>query len=285
MVRCNKHEAFQPAADLQSKSADVRPIPSVASSMMCLVEKQTRSLPTDLYRHRYAFDRLKRAALHGSNQLGMAFVALVLPPEFEPMKKRLNSSQQILKKALRDLKASKIDFQANLPLLPAELLEALRGLDQRLVACERSACHWLLSNRRVPDTEADGNWICFGQSIWMRFQFDSELDPESAEVTELHLDWRFPFVECRLADEAHRDRCMSPSLFRFGQWADDHDPVDRPEISRLESEFLKAFLPHVPEIAFLASYVLSCTLTLDRGREWHAPLSRLNTDEEPAFQR
>ncbi len=217
----------------------------------------------------------------------MAFSALVLPPEFEPMKKRLNSSLKILKKGLRDLKASKIDLQANLPPLYAESLEALTVLDQRLMACERAARRWLLSNRRVSDAEESrtGDWICFNQSIWMGFQFDSELDPASAEVAELHLDWRFPFVECRLDDEARIEKYVSPPLFRFGQWADDHDPVDRPETSGLQSEFLKAFLPHVPEIAFFASYVLSCTLTLDRGKEWHASLSRLNTGEEQAFQR
>lgn len=255
--------------------------------MMDRMNEETVLSPRDLYRHRYAFERIKKGTLYGANQIGSMFAALRLPAEFEPVQRRLHSVLEILGETLQDLKRSQIGFQTKLRPLSAELHEALRVLDRNLVVYEGAAHRWLISSCREPGTEEvrTGEWVYINQSVCMSFQFRKDLDPSSAEVAQLCLDWRFPYVECRLGDEAHIETRISSPLFKFGQWADDHDPVDRAETAGLHSELLRAFLPHVPELAFLASYVSSCTLTLYKGKEWHASLLPVNTGAKPAFQR
>ena len=230
--------------------------------------------PADLYRHRYAFDQIKKAALYASNQLGAMSSPLLVPAEWKPIHNRANSARQILREVLNDLRESQIQYQRDLPSLSLELAMSLKALDEKLVVHERAAHQWVLSNRRRARTASKvGDWIYLNESIWMSFQFQTELDPASAENTELCLAWRFASLEFRPCADENEGVEVSDPFFRFGQWADDHFPVDRPEVTELRSELLRAFLPHVPELAFVAGYVSSCTLSLQNGTEWQASLS------------
>ena len=229
--------------------------------------------PIDLYRHRFAFSKLKTAVLYASNQLGAMSSPLLVPEEWKPIHNRANASRQILSGVLKDLKESQIQYQCDLPSLSPESAMSLKALDEKLVVHEKAAHQWVLSNRRRARTASKvGDWIYLNESIWMSFQLQSELDPVSAENTELCLDWRFASLEfCPGLDEEGGIE-ISPPFFRFGQWADDHSPVNRPEVTGLRSELLKAFIPYVPELMFLAEYVSSCALRLEGGTEWQASL-------------
>ena len=231
--------------------------------------------PADLYRRRYAFDAIKKAALYASNQLGAMSSTLLVPAEWKPTHDRANASRQILKGVLKDLKDSQIQYQRDLPLLSPESAMSLKAVDEKLVAQERAARQWFLSHRRGRWSEGStvGDWIFLDESIWLSFNLRPELDPVSAETTELYLSWRFANLEVRSCPDENGDKNALPPFFRFGKWADDHFPADRPEVAGLRSELLKAFLPHVPELAFVATYVFACTVTLERGTTWRASLS------------
>lgn len=233
--------------------------------------------PADLYLHRHAFDEIKKAALYASNHLGAMSSPLLVPAEWKPIHDRANSALQILRGVLNDLRESQIQYQRDLPSLSPELAMSLKALDEKLVVHERAAHQWVLSNRRGARTASKvGDWIYLNESIWMSFQFQSELDPVSAESTELCLDWRFASLEFRPCRGENEGVEISSPFFQFGQWTDDHFPVDRPEVTGLRSELLRAFLPHVPELAFVTTHVSSCTLRLEKGTEWQASLLPVN---------
>lgn len=233
--------------------------------------------PADLYRHRHAFDEIKKASLYACNQLGAMSSPLLVPAEWKPIHDRANSARQILRGVLIDLTESQIQYQSDLPSLSPELAMSLKALDEKLVVHERAAHQWVLSNcRRARTASKVGDWIYLNESIWMSFQLQSELDPASAENTELCVAWRFASLEFRPCADENEGVEISHPFFQFGQWADDHFPVDRPEVTGLRSELLKAFLPHVPELAFLATCVSSCALRLQNGTEWQASLLPVN---------
>lgn len=236
--------------------------------------------PTNLYRRRNAFDKLKQAALSASNQLGAMSSTLLVTAEWKPFHDRVNASEQILTEMLNDLRQSQIQYMRDLPLLSAESRLSLKALDAKLAVQEGAAYQWIQSNRRgyFPNSPEIDEWIYLDESIWITFQLHSTLDPVSAETTDLCLAWRFASLKYLSNTNTNLDKNHPPPHFQFGKWADDHNPVNRPEVTGLRSELLKAFLPHVPELAFVTTYVSSCTLTLGKGRnEWRASLVEAST--------
>ncbi len=252
-----------------------RPVLSHPNCMMQNMHATDIPSPADLYRHRYAFDAIKKAALYASNQLGAMSSTLLVPAEWKPIHDRANVSRKILKGVLKELRDSQIQYQRDLPSLSPESAMSLKALDKNIVAHESGAHPWFLSHHRGHGSEGSkaGDWIFIDESIWLGFNLRPELDPVSAETTELYLSWRFANLEVRSCPDENGDKKALPPFFRFGKWADDHFPADRPEVTGLRSELLKAFLPHVPELGFVAAYVFACTLTLERGTTWQASLS------------
>lgn len=114
----------------------------------------------------------------------------------------------------------------------------------------------------------------------MTLHFRTELDDVSAVDSKLFLDWRFASLTVNL-HPGQPDMELPSQFFQFGKWVDDNFPADRPEVHGLRSELLKAFLPYVPEAAFLAGYVSKCSLTLQNKRRWQTPALSASTLEKP----
>lgn len=109
----------------------------------------------DLYRHRYALDRIKYSALYASNRLSYEITGLLVPDALKPTYELTLSSRKMLSDVLKDVRQRQISYQQHLAPLKDDAMKALEDLDNKLVAHESAAHQWLLSNLKQSDVRGE----------------------------------------------------------------------------------------------------------------------------------
>lgn len=239
---------------------------------------------TLLFQHRRALDDLRRCVLAAGN----AFSSTLMFVQRDQVGSRFLAAydecitlRDMLSSLNKELRHCTNRPESGWPSLDSVQRDALRSLDLRLARQEIHLCRWLQQQIPMARTSwRSGDWGELDRPFWVNFEVSPEISPKLAEtVYPLQLGARFPGMRLiRLLGYPSPRKTESP-LFEFGTWS--REPLETEvDFGNVRSELLIATLPRVAELAYIASVVTACTLTIDGGSQWRVELG-LNTEMSP----
>lgn len=240
---------------------------------------------TQLFHHRRALDDLRRCVLAGGNAFSSTLMFVPrdqVGSHLLPVYEECIALRDILSSLNKKLRHCTNRPESGWPSLDSVQRSALLALDQRLARQEIHLCRWL--QQQIPATRTSwrtGDWGELDRPFWVNFEVSPEISPKLAEtVCPLQLGARFPGMRLiRLIGYPSLRKTEGP-LFQFGTWSLEKLETEV-DFGNIRSELLGATLPRVAELAYIASVVTACTLTVEGGSQWRIELG-LNTEANPS---
>ncbi len=239
---------------------------------------------TRLFHHRRALDELRRCVLSAGNAFSSTLM-FVSPDQVGhhllPTYEECISLRDAVATLHNRLRHCTNRPESGWPALDPGQKSALLSLDQRLARQEIHLCRWL--QKQIPIARTSwraGDWGELDRPLWVNFEVSSEVSPSLAEtVFPLQLGARFPGMRLIRLVGYPSLRRIEPPLFQFGAWSSEKLETEI-DFGSLRSELLDALLPRVAELAYIASVVTACTVTVEGGGQWRIELG-LNVETQP----